>query len=47
MNPQLKKHLGVLLDFKLNLHDHFENILNRDNRTVGLLQKLQSALLRP
>ena len=42
-HPQLifnNKHLRVLLDFKLNLHDHFENILNRDNRTIGLLQKL-------
>ena len=41
-----QKHLGTFLDFELNFQEHFENILNKVNKTIGLLQKLQNALPR-
>ena len=37
-----QKHLGMFLDFKLNFQEHFENILNKGNKTIGLLRKLQN-----
>ena len=39
-----QKHLGMILDFKLDFQEHFENILNKVNKTIGLLQKLQNTL---
>ena len=35
-----QKHLGMFLDFKLNFQEHFENMLNKVNKTIELLQKL-------
>ena len=35
-----QKHLGMFLDFKLNFQEHFENMLNKVNKTIGLLRKL-------
>ena len=32
-----QKHLGMFLDFKLNFQEHFENMLNKVNRTIRLL----------
>ena len=37
----------MFLDYKLNFHKKFENILNKVNKIVGLLQKLQSTLPGP
>ena len=42
-----QKHLGMFLDFNLNFEERFESMLNKVNKTIGLLQKLQNALLRP
>ena len=42
-----QKHLGMFLDFKLNFQEHFENMLNKVNKTIGLLRKLQNTLIRP
>ena len=41
-----QKHLGMFLDFKLNFQEHFENMLNTVNKTIGLLRKLQNTLVR-
>ena len=37
----------MLLDFKLNFQEHFENMLNRVNKAIGLLRKSQNTLPRP
>ena len=42
-----QKHLGIFLDLELNFQEHFENMLNKVNKTIGLLRKLQNTLLRP
>ena len=39
-----QKHLGLILDNKLNFQEHLVNILNKVNETIGLLRKLQSIL---
>ena len=41
-----QKHLGILLDGKLTFEEHYETILSKTNRTIGLLRKLQSLLPR-
>ena len=41
-----QKHLGMFLDFKLNFQEHFQNMLNKVNKTIGLLRKLQNNLPR-
>ena len=41
-----QKHLGMILDNKLNFQEHFKNILNKINKTIGLLRKLQNILPR-
>ena len=33
---QTKKYLGMFLNSKLNFQEHFENILNKVNKTTGL-----------
>ena len=35
-----QKHLGILLDSKLTFEEHYQTILNKTNRTTGLLRKL-------
>ena len=42
-----QKHLGMFLGFKLNFQEHFENMANKVNKTIGLLRKLQNTLPRP
>ena len=42
-----QKHLGMFLNFKLNFQEHFQNMLNKVNKTLGLLRKLQNTLPRP
>ena len=39
-----QKHLGMILDTKLNFQEHIKNILTKLNKTIGLLQKLQNIL---
>ena len=41
-----QKHLGILLDSNLTFEEHSRAILNKTNRTIGLLRKLQSLLAR-
>ena len=37
-----QEHLGIFLNFKLNFQEHFENMLNKVNKTLGLLQNFQN-----
>ena len=41
-----QKHLGMIFDTKLNFQEHLKNILNKVNKTIGLLRKLQNILPR-
>ena len=41
-----QKHLGMILDTKLNFQEHIKNILTKVNETIGLLRKLQNILPR-
>ena len=38
----LQKYLGMFLDCKLNFEEHLETIVNKINKTIGLLRKLTS-----
>ena len=40
------KHLGMILNSKLNFQEHLKNILNKVNKTIGLLRNLQNILPR-
>ena len=42
-----QKHPGMFLDFKLNFQEHLKNVLNKVNKTRGLLRQLQNNLPRP
>ena len=35
-----QKHLGMILDTKLNFQEHIKNMLTKVNKTIGLLRKL-------
>ena len=41
-----QKHLGMILDAKLNFQEHIKNLLTKINKAIGLLQKLQNILPR-
>ena len=41
-----QKHLGMLLDVKLNFQGHLKNIYSKVNKTTGLLCKLHNTLPR-
>ena len=41
-----QKHLGVVLDNRLSFEDHLKIILNKVNKTIGLLRKLHNILPR-
>ena len=41
-----QKHLGMLLDSKLNFYEHVQNILTKVNRSIGMIRKLNSFLPR-
>ena len=41
-----QKHLGMLLDTKLDFQEHLKSVLNKVNKTIGLLRKLHSSLPR-
>ena len=40
------KHLGMVLDKKLDFSLHLKNVQNKVNKTIGLLRKLQDTLPR-
>ena len=42
----LQKHLGMFLDSKLNFSEHLKTIFQKTNKTIGVLRKLQTLLLR-
>ena len=42
----LQKHLGMFLDCKLNFKEHHKTIVNKVNKTIGLLRKFQNLLPR-
>ena len=42
----LQKHLGMFLDSKLNFSEHLKTILQKTNKSIGLLRKLQTLLPR-
>ena len=44
--PNSQKHLGVVLDNRLSFEDDFKMIINKVNKTIGLLRKLQNILPR-
>ena len=41
-----QKHLGMALDTKLDFQGHLRSILNKVNKTIGLLRKLRNTLPR-
>ena len=41
-----QKHLGMVLDTKLNFNLHFKNVQRNVNKTIGRLRKLQNILPR-
>ena len=43
---RLQKHLGMFLDCKLNFEEHVKTIVNKINKTIGLLRKFQNFLPR-
>ena len=46
METNSQKHLGVVLDNRLSFEDHLNMILNKVNKTIELLRKLQNILPR-
>ena len=41
-----QKHLGMLLDFRLDFQEHWKSLLKKVNKTVALLRKFQNILPR-
>ena len=46
VQSQSQKNLGMFLDTKLDFSEHFRNMLNKVNKTIGLLRKLRYSLPR-
>ena len=46
LQTSFQKHLGVTLDVKLTFDEHLNNVLNKVNKTIGLLRKFQNFLSR-
>ena len=46
ISPQIHKHLGMILDSNLSYDHHIKSILNKVNKTIGLLPKFQLILPR-
>ena len=40
------KHLGMVLDTRLDFNLHLKNVQNKVNKTIGLLRKFQNTLPR-
>ena len=45
-SPSTQKHLGMVLDTRLEFNLHLKNVLNKVNKTIGLLCKLLNTLPR-
>ena len=45
-SSQIHKHLGMILDSNLSYEHHIKSILNKVNKTIGLLRKFQLILPR-
>ena len=45
-SSQTHKHLGTILDSNLSYEHHVKSILNKVNKTIGLLRKFQAILPR-
>ena len=45
-SSQIQKHLGMILDSNLSYEHHIKSILNKVNKTIGLLRKFQLILPR-
>ena len=45
-NSLFQKHLGLILDIKLNFSEHIKSITRKFSKTMGLLRKFQQILLR-
>ena len=45
-STSVHKHLGMLLDDKLSYEHHLKFVLNKVEKTIGLLRKFQQSLLR-
>ena len=41
-----QKHLGAVVDNRLSFEDYLKVILNKENKNIGLLHKLQNILPR-
>ena len=41
------KHVGMILDTKLDFQEHLKDQLSKISKTIGLLRKLQKLLTRP
>ena len=39
-----QKHLGMLLDFRLDFQEHWKSLVKKVNKTVALLRKFQNIL---
>ena len=46
MKTSTHKHLGMMLDTKLDFSLHLKNVQNKINKTIGFLRKLQDTLPR-
>ena len=46
METNSQKHLDVVLDKRLSFEDHLKMTLNKVNKTIGFLRKLQNILPR-
>ena len=47
MFPRLTlKHIGVILDVKLTFEEHLKNVIDKTNKTIGLLRKFSNLLPR-
>ena len=46
METNSQKHLDVVLDNRLSFEDHLKMTLNKVNKTIGFLRKLQNILPR-
>ena len=42
----LQKHLGIFLDCNLNFEEHLKTIVNKIDKTIGLLRKFDNFLTR-
>ena len=45
-STQTHKHLGMMLDLNLSYEHHIKSILDKVNKTIGLLRKFQLILPR-